>query len=325
MRKACNDVARQILPRCEADFTDAEFLAEFDLDRPELKAVRKAVDGGDIDTAREALVQHFKTRKRPYWLFDLRNGQKGHVSHLWHTNLCCDKTEHKKRADLLLQNRFTIAPYMELDLGKKLNWTKPEYRQSGIPGSFLKCSHFLRDLAVVHGETRNPVYAEKFSELVSKWIRDWPFECDDDFNGDGFIFSKRFAYQTMPTAHRLLNMITSLQSGIAYAPQVAPETAFALIKSLWFTATAYAPLEKIAYNHTNHHILATCHLPAVMAMYFPETPRLRAMFETARSHGRRHIEKSFLSDRGYVERSSKYAMITLEMFLAPLHIARKIT
>ena len=65
------------LPRSQTEFTDAGFLAEFDLSLPGLRKVGSRLTANDLSGAKAALVDHFRTRSRPRWLFDLRDGQKG--------------------------------------------------------------------------------------------------------------------------------------------------------------------------------------------------------------------------------------------------------
>jgi len=53
------------LPRHQHALEDAAFLAEFDLTLPGLAA-------GRLNTARAALVEHFRHRRSPRWVMDLR-------------------------------------------------------------------------------------------------------------------------------------------------------------------------------------------------------------------------------------------------------------
>ncbi|MCC7491136.1 MAG: alginate lyase family protein [Fimbriimonadaceae bacterium] len=60
-------------PRPGPRMTDAEFFAALDLTRPELAAVQTAVGQGDLAAARQALLQHFRSRPTPRWWFDWRD------------------------------------------------------------------------------------------------------------------------------------------------------------------------------------------------------------------------------------------------------------
>jgi hypothetical protein len=311
-----------MLPRHQTEFSDTDFLAEFDLSWRSLAGVKRALADSDIEAARRALVQHFRDRRTPHWIFDLRDGRRGSVAHLWPATLRCDRDAGLARAHLALANRLQLGPDMALDFGPRLDWCGEDTRSLQVPGNCFKCCHFLRDLAVAHAATRKAVYAEKFAELVARWLVDWPFELDADFTGEQMIFSQYYGEKSMPTGQRLFNWATCLYSGIAFAPQVPQSVTFGLLKAMWFASAAYAHFQRSVFGCNNHHIMRTCNVPAVMAMFFPETPRLQELLTLARTNLAEHAEHSFLSDGGYLERSSAYGAVTVEMFLAPLAIAK---
>ena len=53
--------------------TDEEFFKLLDLDNPQLRAVREAVERGDYEAAKHALAEHIRNRKWPRWFFDWRD------------------------------------------------------------------------------------------------------------------------------------------------------------------------------------------------------------------------------------------------------------
>lgn len=71
----CIDDVRLIddAPRPGPLMTDPEFFAELALDRPDLAAVRTAVQAGDLPAAKAALLQHFRDRRTPTWRIDWRD------------------------------------------------------------------------------------------------------------------------------------------------------------------------------------------------------------------------------------------------------------
>ncbi len=71
------------LPRSIEQFTDRAFLLEFDGSSAELRRVASRVDKCDLDGARMELVSHFRNRRSPRWLYDLRDGRRGEMGHLW--------------------------------------------------------------------------------------------------------------------------------------------------------------------------------------------------------------------------------------------------
>ncbi len=310
------------LPRSLTEFSNRDFLLEFEGSSEELRRVPSLVDKGDIDAARTELVNHFRNRRSPRWLCDLRDGRRGEVRHLWPPVLRPDIEDFTARADLALRNILVMSPGMELRFGRDLDWVTPDTLSLFVPGNTFKCCPFMRDLAIAHAASREGAYAAKFAEFAARWVTDWPFRLDPEFTGEDMIFCRSTGEKSMPSGHRLFNWISCIQSGIVFAPEVPVDTAFAFIKAMWFTSAAYIHFENSPYARNNHHIMRTCNVPAVMAMYFPETPRLQRLSTLARRNLKRHAAGSFLSDGCYVERSGSYAMVTLEMFLAPLLVAK---
>jgi hypothetical protein len=60
-------------PRPGPLMTDQQFFAELDLTRPNLAAVKRAVDANDIPAAKAAVLRHFRDRQTPKWHFDWRD------------------------------------------------------------------------------------------------------------------------------------------------------------------------------------------------------------------------------------------------------------
>ena len=70
---AVGEMRMQVVRQPEGPrMTDEEFLAELDLDRPELAQVKAAREQGDLDAALAALDEHFRTRTTPeHFYFDI--------------------------------------------------------------------------------------------------------------------------------------------------------------------------------------------------------------------------------------------------------------
>ncbi len=114
------------LPRSIEQFTDRAFLLEFDGSSAELRRVPSLVDKGDLDAARTELVSHFRNRRSPRWLYDLRDGRRGEMGHLWPPILNPDILDFTSRADLALRNILVMSPGMELRFGRDLDWVTPD-------------------------------------------------------------------------------------------------------------------------------------------------------------------------------------------------------
>lgn len=319
--------ARQVsttLPRHQHELDDGAFLAEFDPTLPELAAVTGALADGDLQRAKLALVEHFRDRRAPRWIFDLRAAENPSDAFflLWPARVETDRMALLRRADLTCANCLTVAEGVVLDFGPELDWVTPETRSLIVPGNCFKCCHWLRDVAFAWSLTRDPRYAGKWSELVRRWLQDFPMMLDDSFTGEQMIFNQHFGEKSMPTGQRLFCWLSCLYTGIPFAPEVDSETAFQFIKAIWYNGGVYQYFENSPFLAHNHHIMRTVNVPACMALAFPETPRFAGMTALAHDRMKRHVHESFLPDGSYVERSSSYAQVTVCMFLAPLALAR---
>jgi hypothetical protein len=96
--------------------TDEELFDVLDLERPELQAVKKAVDSNDLTEAKRALAIHIRLRKTPAWFFS------------WEDNPApTKKLSDFPKAEKLLQHEFTFgfhgAPDYTATFGGKIDWS----------------------------------------------------------------------------------------------------------------------------------------------------------------------------------------------------------
>jgi hypothetical protein len=64
------------IPRHERHVTDHDFFAAMDLSRSGMAPIRRRLENGDLPGARAAVIEHFRTRRRPNWFFDRRDGRR---------------------------------------------------------------------------------------------------------------------------------------------------------------------------------------------------------------------------------------------------------
>ncbi len=308
------------IPGNECTVSDLDFLNALDPMRRDLAKIRRARDAGDLEGAKRLLVDHFRTRQRPRWFFDLRSGKRGKVTSAWPDREMGDPS----RAEALLGNRFLLRkddPSRVWDFGKNLKWRTAEMRQLTSTPYRLKRGNFFRDLAIAYAETGRATYAEKFAEFVDRWRADWPLVVGPEFHPGTAVLSHSDGHDTMTTAYRWLAWVDALYGGIAFAPQVPLDTTFGLLKSLWFIAIQYRNYAKSKYVPANHHLWERGTAPLIFGIMLPEFPEVRILVDQARPVIVRHIERSFLADGGYEERSAAYTISALHMFLIPLRLA----
>ena len=307
----------ETIPRDERKIRDEDVFEALDLSRRDLTQVRRHFEGGDLPAAKAALVEHFRTRRRPRWFFDLRNTGHGPVASSWSGSEGGDLS----RADELLENRFSLGSGKVWDFGKGLKWRTAEMRGRGSPPSSFKRGNFFRFLAAAYRKTGEPKYAVKFAEFVDRWVADWPLVVDEDFGPRGALFSRADGHKAMPTAQRVLCWLDCIYSGIPFSPEVPVETAFRLLRTTWFTALQYRRYEKSPYVPANHHLWERGTAPFLFGTAMPEFPELATLVDQGCPVVARHVEHSFLDDGGYEERTTSYTLSALQMFLVPLRLA----
>ncbi len=306
------------IPRDERKVTDADFFGAMDLGRRGLGQIRRAVEAEDLEAARQATVEYFRTRQRPRWFFDRRKeivrAGKGKASG--------SGKETIQVANEVLQHRFRLNKgAVVYDFGKNLNWRTEEMLGVWTAPSILKRCPFMAPLAAAYKLTGRKAYAAKFAELTERWLDDWPLVVDKDFGPTGAIFSKSEGRKAMPTADRVCRWLDIIYEGMVFVPEVPVETAFRLIRSIWFTALQYRRYEKSPYRPANHHLWERGTAPFFFGTILPEFPEVAKLADQGIPVIRKHVERSFLKDGGYEERSSNYAIGSVRFFLRPLRFA----
>jgi hypothetical protein len=310
--------------RRQEELSDIDFLRSFDLKTKGLEKLSSCLGKDDLDGAKREIVHYFKVRKKGKWFFDLRDGRKGVIGRqcpfLWKPEF----SNVLKEAEALLENRFILGSKIVLDFGRKLKWVTEESCDLGVPGNMFRRGDFFNTLAIAHARTRKAIYADKFAELIERWVVDWPFEIHDSFYKpfDPKLPHSQYGFKPLPTGCRLFNWMNCLYSGILFAPQVPVEAAYQLLKVMFFTGLQFRRWEKTPHGSGNVHIKNSGTTPALVALMFPECPLLRPLLKTTKKCFTRHISEDFLSDGGYQERSTSYLKATMEMFLGPLLLAK---
>ena len=269
----------QNLPYDERKVTDLEFFQALDADVPALARIRAWAEKGDMDRARGAIVEHFRKRRKPKWFLDLRDlEKKGDALPSW-IRLEGDAVA---RANDALRYLIHLRDETVEQLDANLRWkTKVMRGLASRPSLFKRC-YFMLDLAIAYARTRRPAYAERFAEMIDKFLRDWPLVVDEDFGPNVAILSRTDGHKAMPTAYRLYNWIAAIYSGIVFAPEMPVETAFRMLKSMWFTARQYRRYEESDYRPANHHLWERGSVPVLVGVMFPEFPELRGMIDQGR-------------------------------------------
>ncbi len=309
------------IPRDERLVSDDAFFGALDPNRRGIKQVLRLHESGDLAGARSALVEYFRTRRRPVWFFDARDGGRRRITPPWpeNTQMSCD---YRLRAEDALENRFRLSGGLPWDFGKDLKWHTAEMRGLGsAPSQFKRCN-WMRDLAMAWAQTGRKAYAEKLAEFIERWLEGWPLEVDPDFGPESALMSRSDGHKAMPTAFRVLSWLDVLYSGVLFSPGFPQEATYRLLKSMWFTAYQYRRYEKSRYRPANHHLWERGTAPFIFGTMLPEFTEVAELAQQGMPTIVRHTKESFLKDGCYEERSTSYTLGTLRMFLLPHRLAR---
>jgi hypothetical protein len=314
-----------MIPNDERSVDDTEFLLSLDKNRRDLRWIRDAAKQGNIDIAKRLFVSHFRNRKNPKWFFDHRQGKRGSSSLSSWDESSGQHIDPLRHVDALLKNRFHLRednPSLVWDFGPKLKWHTAEMRQLASTPYRLKRAAFFRHLAIAYSKTGRAKYATKFAEFVDRWLKDWPLVISDEFHPDTALMTPIDGHDTMTAAYRWMSWMDCLHSGIVFAPEVPTETSFQLIKSLWFIAIQYRHYAKSKYVPANHHLFERGTAPLLFGIMLPEFPEVAKLVNQAKPVIAKHVDRSFLPDGGYEERSTSHAIFALDIFLLPYRLAK---
>ncbi|MDA0709546.1 MAG: alginate lyase family protein [bacterium] len=132
---------------------------QLDLSRPELKAVKSAIDQGQMDLAQAALADHFRSRQSPAVPGDLRAREAHRIS-----------DSRKEEADAALDNRFIGQPKYGLrQVPEPIDWNFNPGEDPEWTWQFNRHSAWGA-LAEAYLATKDERYAEKWVVLMRDWV-----------------------------------------------------------------------------------------------------------------------------------------------------------
>ena len=321
------------IPHDEREITDRDLFEALDLSWHGLEATAAAWRAGDVSAARRALVDYFRTRQKPAWHYDLRGASADTIRRDAARNFGFYEMfptgpdmlkETVRMADAFLENRFVLlGESYELDFGPDLAWHIPELIQHNCTSAVFKRLAFLMHLAVAYLLKGNPAYLEKYSELLDRYLTEWPLVWEHRGPG-AYRVQNRPTQEAMSTAFRTCAWQSLLYTDVPYDDRVPVDLTFRMIRSLWFTAWQYRRFDTDTFTHNNHHLWERGISPFRFALMLPEFPELRPMLDRGRAVGTEHAMRDFFDDGGYNEHTLPYtANMTLGIFAAASRLAAR--
>ncbi len=206
--------------------SDEEFFGALDLERPELQAVRAAVEAGDLEGAKSAWAEHLRTRETPRW-FDMWYGRPEPVP---------AERANTGTADLALEHRFRWQ-HETFFLGEDIDWSQNQMTEGESAtvewNARLNRHPMFTALATAYWRTGEERYADKLVELWVDWIEDAPLLLHASGN-----HPYHWAWETLNTAVR--------------ASSAWPSSLFRTIEAPAWTDDALVMVTKSFAEHARH-------------------------------------------------------------------------
>ncbi len=147
--------------------TDSEFFDALDLHRPELAAVRNAVEAADYEAAKSAWASHLRHRRDPHW------------KQMWYGRPEPVPADEARTgpADLALQHIF-VWQREEFFLGEDVDWSQNQMTEGESAtiewNASLNRHGMFSELSHAYWLTGDDRYVEGLINLWTDWIEDAP-------------------------------------------------------------------------------------------------------------------------------------------------------
>lgn len=325
------------IPTDERKITDQEVFAAFDLTLPQLQAVRQAFKKGDLPAAKRELILYLETRTEPRYHFDYRSLPLQKID----TDTCPrdfqssmglngSLKEFCLYAGRQLMKHFYIRPGKPsdpIDLGADYeNFPHFNYyedmgkRPRAIMDIFVRGPVF-EYLAILYHETGDREVLTHFEKILHKFFENYPLVLEYT-KPDASRFSLTDERDVMSTGWLTLQYISLFYTRIPY--EISTESAFAILKRIWFQGIQFARFETDTYRKYNHHMWERGLVPFLLGTLLPEIPDFKAMVPRGAAIVRRHILDDFNENGGYSEHSIPYwgGAAVCEMIYRGIYLAK---
>ena len=271
-----------------------DVLGRLDLARPELAAVKTAMDAGDTQAAVAALLQHFRTRKTPKWYTETPAAPKPNPK-------ATDPGGEK-----ILRREYSFVG-KAATLTKDLNWNANPLKDPEWPIE-LNRHYTWRRLVDAYHRTGNPAYAEDFVGQLRDWCADNPRPASSR--------QGRYTWRTLECGIRLTSPWQHCFFGMLSSPTFTPDVLCLMLETMWQQAD-YLTKFRGGGNWliTETSGLMTC---AVLFPEFVDAPRWQ---KEAFARLAREIDNQVPPDGAQVELTPHYHGVTMGSFLGAARIA----
>lgn len=325
------------IPVKEKEITDEQVLAAFDLTYPGLENVGAAVREKNYDMAKRELVSYFHTRTNVSFIFDYRGiplkpvDQNADQNFFQAANgLTTDFKEFMDCAGSNIMNHIYMLPGgrgKSVDLGSRFetaphfNYLTDEGKCSRTPLNMFTRGQWMEYLFVLYQNTGDQKVAEKFTELLQYFFKDYALIIEDT-SADANRFQYTEDRTVMSVGWLAVTYMELLYTELAYA--VDYKATFEIIKHMWFIGIQFTRFKEDTYRPHNHHLWERGLMPFILGTLFPEIPDFKAMKTRGAEQICLHVKDDFNAHGGYNEYSIAYwsGAALGEMLYRGMYLAR---
>lgn len=303
----------------EADVTDQHVFEALNLNYLGLEKVSKALEQGDEKLAKHEVITYFRKRKNRNFLFDYRGmplrpmdpdasplsyqssmGFEGSLK-----EFCLQVAEKMMDNIYLLPTGKRGEHFLGTNFENMLlhNALTDNVIRHRYPHDMFTRGQFFESLAVAYHENGDPQIANKFREVLEKFLETYQLIIENKTvdAGHWMLSDDRDA---MSVGGLTLVLLTLFYTELPYT--LPDELAFKIIGRIWFFGSQYRRFDKDTYRPHNHHLWERGVLPYILAVMLPEFPVIEAMKPRSREVILAHFKDDFNSSGGYGEHSTSY-------------------
>ncbi len=201
---ACAVGAQDYVP-VDREISDEDVLRLVDSDYPGLEGVAMALDAGDVDGARAALVRHFATRERSV----LPDAEFPGITEGNSMIVLRGSAADKERADQKWLNHIFSIPNNDIgkvetfQLAPVIRWMESPSKSLNWTG-YLNQLNIISRLAGVYKGTGDEKYAKEAGDMLVSWVR-------QVHRSYGYTLKGRYVDSGMEVRNRLCNCIAAYE------------------------------------------------------------------------------------------------------------------
>lgn len=327
----------RVIPADERKVTHEEVFSAFDLDYPGLEGVKSALNSQDMGKAKQELVHYFETRANVKYYYDYRQLPLKPVEtdsnpYLFQSSMGLQGSlkEFIIFAGEKMMQHIYVRPgreRKELDMGASyenmphFNYFEDQGKKHRTTLDIFVRGIFAEYLSVLYHETGERKVLDYTEEFFQVFWENYPLivaYTDPDISH----FSRIEERDVMSVGWLVLNYITLLYTRVPY--EINTETAFEIIKHLWFLGIQFRRFDTDGYRKYNHHMWERGIVPFILGTLFPEIPDFTVMKKRGAEMIRMHICDDFNEEGGYNEHSIPYwcGAALAEMICRSVYTAR---